>query len=272
MLGGETFTIQDIRGGRWSYRGGTGFVKPAEDADGSISIVLSSQGKDSYTRYQIAAVSRTGETAHTDMPHFVQPGPQINIHPMYFDMSLEELDHFEIRQFGGRHRFFFEAVKLPKVSTQLFASPPKVTVAVDGQEIQSDVSAFGPLEMKLATYRGAEFSGTNSNEQRTKLMRPGRPFGTDAEQELTIAYWVRGFHPDLCRLRYFNAATGAIVSPDMFSHSQMSGGGTRQGTGYVHFLAPLQRLGAIEVTLSGPQRVAPPGSPATKPRSDQSEL
>src|SRR3954471_6673169 len=255
-LGGTQLTLKEIRSGRWDYSGGK-FVSLSDDEENSVSLLLTSVDDDQSKRCQIEAVSRSGETVYGDTPHFLRPQRNAQTEPIYFDISLKELDHFELRPFGGRHTFFFEALELPKISRRPFAPPPRVNVAVAGKEVERKLTAFAPLDLKLATYRGAVFSGIAVNERWAGLMRSHR-LQNDAATDLTIAYWAQGLQPQNWRLRYIDSQSGADLSRKSNRNSSF-GGGPGLGAAYVNFNLPLDRLGAIEVTLAG----APPSSPGT---------
>src|SRR6185436_12475813 len=101
-------------------------------------------------------ISHDGAVTYTDSIHFLPLSNQTHVEPIFFPVALKELDHFELRPFGGRHRFFFDAVQLSKISKQAFAPPPKITIPVNGKPIEQSVTALVPLGFKVATFRGDE--------------------------------------------------------------------------------------------------------------------
>ena len=145
--------------------------------------------------------------------HFLRPQQPPLVEPIYFDIELRDLDHFELRSFGGRHRFFFEDVR----TAQDFQAPFYFATNRKNQNrrrsSRTNVAAFAPLEMKMATFPGAEFGGIAMNEQQTTLMRPGFAQG-DPKKESTVAYWTQGLTPQLLQLQYLDAKTG--IAPARF--------------------------------------------------------
>ncbi len=256
-LSGTTFTLQEIRDGEWNFNSTT-FVGAGTEQGGTISILLAMQSNAPGNRYQITAVSRSGELFYTNSLHFLASQTPALAEPIYFDVGHKELDHFEIRTFGGRERFFFEDVHLPKISKAVFAPPPKVKIAIAGKAIEQNITAFAPLEMKIATYVGSEFCGIAVNEQRATLMRPGITLA-NPKQELTLAYWTQGLYPELLHFQYLDAKTGRPLTG---SSNRSVGGNWRHGAGYVSMPQPLEQLGDVEITLAAPAitRTRPPGS------------
>ena len=259
-LDGGTFTVQDIRSGHRSFSSSTGFGPPTEDNDDALSLLLTDRGDESEARYQIVAVSTNGETVYSDLPHFLRFHKQSQPWPIFFDVGLKELDHFELRPFGGRHRFFFDSVVLPKISARAFALPPKVKIAINGQEISQKLSTFAPLEIKIATFRGDEFSGSTANESRGSLIHRN-PNQSDDDKEFTVAKWARGLSPQRWNFRYFAAKNRAV---SWGNHSTAFGGTATGGAAYETFGAPLEQLEEVEVTL-----IRPPNSnvkPGSQPK------
>jgi hypothetical protein len=262
-LAGATFTLNEIRDGRWGFRG-TKFVGAPSEVGGAISILLATQSTFRQgDRDQIVAVSHSGEMYYTNASHFLRPQQPSLVEPICFEIALKDLDHFEIRSFGGRNRFFFEDVELPKISKLPFSSPPIAKVKIGGEAVEQDLAAFAPLEIKLATFPGAEFGGIAANERRTTLMRPGFSQG-DPKKELTVAYWTQGLNPFLL---YFQCLDAKTSKPPTRTTPTSIGGSSQHGGGYATLSWPLEQLDEVDVSLSPPAAASttPPASSASIP-------
>ncbi len=210
-LGGADFKLQDIRSGHCGYIWSKGLLTlPGSGEDNGISALLAFHGGNFDWRYEIAAVLRTGQVVYTDVPAFLRPQKELQLWPMFFDIDFKDLDRFEIRRYGGRHTFFFDAVELPKISTRSFAKPPIAKVMVNGHEIERNLNIFAPLEFQVATFRGTEFHGSTASESRSSLIR-STIAPNDADKRLTVAKWTRGLSPQLWDFRYFAAKKHTVL-------------------------------------------------------------
>jgi hypothetical protein len=264
-LAGATFTLDEIRDGQWGFSS-TKFVGAATGKGSTISILLTTQQINKRgERDEIVAVSHSGETYFPNTMHYLTPQQPPLTEPIFFDVALKELDHFEIRSFGGRHRFFFEDVQLPKISKLPFMPPPTAKVKIGGEEVEQEVAALAPLEIKIATFPGDEFGGIEVNERRATLMRPGFAQG-DPKKESTVACWTQGLNPHLLQFQYLDAKTGKASVSSKFS----LGGTSRHGGGYASLRWPLEQLGEVDVTLVSPAAASTtsPGSTVSTPTNN----
>ncbi|HEX5470820.1 MAG TPA: hypothetical protein VFW73_02985 [Lacipirellulaceae bacterium] len=263
-LGGADFKLQDIQRGNCGYSFPKGlFTLPGPDQDNGTSVLLSLHGGNFDWRYQIAAVSHTGKVVYTDVPAFLQPQKQRQLEFIRFDIDFKDLDHFEIRRYGGRHKFFFDAVELPKISTRSFAKPPTAKVLVNGHEIERNLNEFAPLEFTVATFRGTEFTGSTASEWRSILIH-STTMPNDTDKRLTVAKWTRGLSPQLWDFRYLSVKNHALM---LQSRSRAFGGNAHGGAAFETFAAPLEQLGELKVMLKSPANTTPAKAATVKKTS-----
>jgi len=250
-VAGSTLTLDDIRDGRWSWSKDRLQI-PLGEKGATVTAVFKFQGgKGTSERYQIAAVSKTGEKVHTDVPHYLdfsQPSYHRQF-PIFFNISLQDLKHFEIRPFGGRHRFFFDSLTLPQVSASPFAQPPTAKVAVAGGEIESQVPAFQPLNVRISTYRGNCADGSGSNFRRIII---NRGTATNLNQEFTLVSAVDGVALPL-QYRFLKRGTQSFVSGKALSpHVSLATGGPQFAAACKSYLTPLDQIESIELSMPPP--------------------
>ncbi|MBW3600244.1 MAG: hypothetical protein KY475_23615 [Planctomycetes bacterium] len=244
-LPGGTITLQDIRAGFWNYGARRLQASGSSDQEG-VSLVLLWNGEWQGVNYQITAVSASGEKAHTSVPHYLDFEQQGRDQPIYFDMPLSEVDHFELRPFGGRHRFFFEAVTLPKVSETPFSKPPTAQVTVAGREIESEIQDFAPLAMRVTTHRGNWANGVASRSDSRPFVTPRQDGATDQDEAFTITYRTEGRIGIRPQFRFLEKSSRTFVPG-----SQLGPRATMRtiDAGYNDYFTPLEQIEAIEVTI-----------------------
>ncbi|MCY2926213.1 MAG: M56 family metallopeptidase, partial [Planctomycetota bacterium] len=88
-------------------------TNPSGARNDEFFVVFEQSGTWDLGQYQVCAVDKNGFKHFAGSPHYIDftknGGPEIIV----FRIPLANLDHFEWRPFGGRHRFFFDGVRLP---------------------------------------------------------------------------------------------------------------------------------------------------------------
>jgi hypothetical protein len=120
-VGGATVGFRDIRDGEWDFNGDK-FVNPHPGLP-STSMQLKSTGNWNVGRYQISAVSKSGQKYLSDFFIVLSGGEGL---PMSFPFALDGLDHFSLRPLAHEPPFFFDGIDLPDVGSV----PAKTNVAV----------------------------------------------------------------------------------------------------------------------------------------------
>jgi hypothetical protein len=245
---GTKIAIRELRpgmSGGWSSL--NGFRTIASSDEGQIVADLSVlQPKSSQQLLQIAAVLRSGEKVFSEHEHYFVPSVQ-SPDPrrlVTWDADLSDLASFEVRPFGGRERFFFEAVELPKASNRPFAAPPTTRVTVGGAEIDERIPDFEPLEVRIATHRGRSMSGTRSSLRRVTFVRSSQP--TDLNRAFTLIASTYGVSvkPNAKHiLKAFPTAHG------IFSSNTTASNGNQSITG-AEYRIPLDQVDAIDVSFA----------------------
>jgi hypothetical protein len=244
-----TITLKDIRAGYWAYVPRRGLQTVTNDPGVGTTLVVQWDGKWQDMDYQIAAISKSGEKSHTDTFHFLRFSPaKTETRPIYVEMSLDDVAHFELRPFGGRHRFFFEEVTLPATSGGAFTNPPTVQVKIGGAETETKIAEFSPLDVRVGTQRGLWADGVASRgSQRFFTRQPGG--ATDVDSAFTLTF-----------------RTGVDVSPrfrflvrgkeGFAGDSDLGGRGSlRSGSfGYNEYLTPLKEVEMVEVSIGQPKK------------------
>ncbi len=214
-----------------------------------VTSIFSWQGKQFDSVYQIEAVLKSGERHSPDsFPHLLHFDSGKFIAATFRGgIILEEIDHFELRPFGGRHRFFFEAVQLPPSTGKAFAKPPVATLKINGQEVSVDIPDFAPLAARLTTHRGDWASGTDGRG-RYVLQKPGEV--TAVEEEFTVVYRMRGLGSVPWQFRFQDAVTGKLLTEfETSPHSSSRSSGHGSLVGHTNFRKPLKEIDAVEITL-----------------------
>jgi hypothetical protein len=247
---GGNLTLRDIRAGSWSYRSDQGLMTLHGDRHHQVTIVLSWSVDGGAGKFQIAAVTKSGDKVHMDgAPHYLAFRSGVRSEePINFNLPLEAIDHFEVRPFGGRHVFFFEAVELPKASAQAFAPPPKAVVDVFGKEIERELTEFAPFEITVATHRGHWASGTAAGGSWASVMPTSQ--ATDLDEAFTFTYRGEGLRRLAFSYKFFEAGSAKPLTPaDLKQRSSGTASGAAVDVGYQEFQTPLDRIESIEVSI-----------------------
>ncbi len=248
---GGTMTLREIQNGFAGWSSSSGFVPVGSEHDGETALVLQYSGNGQDERYQVAAVSTHGEKQFEDryLSLGTTGGGQNLIR---FDFPLDEIEHIELRPHGGRHRFFFEAVRLPKASGRSFADPPIVRVPVNQGEMRAVLSELAPLQVRLAVMNGDCATGSTSNGRMSRIIM--RPEPRDADQAFTLSYDVKGIAGLQLSVGFQDSQTGNIVPETAFGSrgSYRASTATRQSAART-FSTPIDRVEAVEVSVQTDQ-------------------
>lgn len=249
-LPGGSLTLKSIQPGYWAYEGVKGLTRQLTASEAQVSTEMHWSGDWKGGQYQIAAVARDGTKVHTGSPHYLDFGSaKASDHPLYFDMALEDIDHFELRPFGGRHTFYLESVKLPKIADKPFGPRPSATIQVGGSEIKQRLQEFAPLEVRIATHRGDWASGVQANEHGASITaRDGGP--TELEESFTLTTTLQGMGnlPLTFQFR-IKEADQPVPEYSLNKRGATHSAGPTAGAGYQHYMSPLDRIESIDVML-----------------------
>jgi hypothetical protein len=246
--GAGTITLNDIRPGQWSFDGKQLKAK-ASDHTHHVTTVLEIQGPAANTRYQIAAVKKSGAKIHTDVPHFLRfypNGPQLL--PVSFHVDPEELSHFEVRPFGGRSTFFFEAVALPPPAKAPFNRPPVAKLNVAGQETSATLTEFAPVSVNVSLRDGLWAGGIMAGAEWAAITPRGDV--KDRGNAFTLDYNGIGVGRLALKFNFIDTATGKpIKEQDLKRRGNSNAHGANVGAGYNEYMIPLENIGSVDITL-----------------------
>ena len=255
QLPGGTLKLTDLRAGSWAYdsrKNPRHHLLHGNDSD-IISTELEWQGNWQAGRYQIAAVTKDGQKRHASHPHFIRfYSNGLSRLPIQFPIALTEIDHFEMRPFGGRHRFFFEAVKLPVADGGRFQPPPTAMVAINRQEVKLDLDEFAPLSLNVATLSGVRVAGNSSSGGRYSVRYKKHDQLSDDEY-FALVYRVEGLGQAGWDFEFLSADTNRVLSKTEMrqrSSGEITGGTNKLGT--LDFESPLDEVGAVKIRLQSP--------------------
>ncbi len=249
-LPGGSLVVSDIRPGTWDADSSVGFTKGHGQTKTDTSAIFEFRGNWQAGRYQIYAVTRERRKSHPSFPHFLDCSVGGSWHAISFDLPMEDILHFELRPFGGRHRVLFEAVKLPKLTGGTFKSPPAATAQITGQEINETLPQFHPLEVRVSTHRGIVANGTYTNGMHAGVIQSDQVI--DADTATTFQYHVLGVHDIPWQFLFQESASGQWL-PETGLAGGRSGRGAASAcgahVGFLYFNTPLERIEAVELTI-----------------------
>ncbi|HEX6961337.1 MAG TPA: hypothetical protein VF175_05675, partial [Lacipirellula sp.] len=244
------FTLCDIRAGSWSYRSGQGLIQSQGSEWSSVTTLLGWQYYSDAGRFQMAAITKSGEKVHMNSaPRYIalRSGSGAE-EPIHFHVPLEDIDHFEVRPFGGQHVFFFEAVELPLVLDKPFAPPPIAIVDISGNGMQRVLKEFAPLELDLGIHRGEWAKGTAASGMWAEVTHA--PTVKNEDSVFTITYECEGLDVFAPKFTFLEAKTDRPLSPaDLRPGSSGLARGAVVEAGYLEFMSTLKRVNAVEVTI-----------------------
>jgi hypothetical protein len=168
--------------------------------------------------------------------------------PIQFAVSMGEIDHFEVRPFGGRETFFFEAVALPTVPAKPFSKPALVTVLVGGKETNRRLREWAPLDVRFLLTRGRSVVGTYSSGERAGLIAAEEV--SDQDKAFTLSYWGRGVNALPLQFRFIEAPSEQRLTDAQLKRSSSgSSWGATFAAGYTEYEWPLERIESVEIGL-----------------------
>jgi len=251
-LPGGSLSVREIRAGASSYSvrysPGTGrleYVWAASNAsaDHACSVVFDWQGNWGGGEYQVCAVGRDGRKLYPDVPHVLDFRATASPWIIAFKIAPADLSHFELRPYGGRHTFYFDGVKLPKMRKRGLWRIPTASLAVDGREVARDCTEFDPVRVSVRLRRGECCRGVSSDGIHT-LLKPVERLDTTT----TVFLEVEGIAGPGWDLAYFDrdgkpldvASGGRFTSAKSGRHNGLCG--------FATFNIPLDRIGRVEVS------------------------
>jgi hypothetical protein len=248
LVDGHQLTLHAAQAGFQGWSSSDGFVplRGKHHAESAFEVRWKPSNDD--RRYQIAAVLRDGERIVDDFFHTFNSQKSSVI---MFPTPLESIDHLEIRPFGGRHRFFFDAIRLPEITSQdPFADPPSAVVKIGGKEIATSVAAFRPLSARVRTVDGNYGQGTTtSNTSMTLTPRPEGP--TDRGEAFSLIVDARGLGRLPLAFRFRK-----MGHPNWLADSQMSsaGGASSFGSSRIlierNYRIPIESVDEVEISIT----------------------
>ena len=170
----QAVTLHEVQAGFVGWSSADGFL-PLHGRlhpDSAFEIRWKPSGDDRH--YQIAAVTDDGKRAVDDLYYeFNSAGNAVVIFPV----ALESIDHLEIRPFGGKHRFVFDGIRLPTITSKTpFAATPTAVVNTGGKEVTKFVREFQPLDLRLRLVDGNFGRGSSGGSTSMSLIpRPDGP-------------------------------------------------------------------------------------------------
>jgi hypothetical protein len=249
QLPGGVLTLEDIRTGSWSFNG-QNFAAPARPADPELAAILRWDGGLSDEQYEIAAITKDDERLHTETFHFLSfssRGDSKRI--INFPRPLEEIDHFELRPFGGRHTFFFDGVALPADSNQAFSAPPTATVPINGKRTSATLSTLAPLQVKVEVAQDSKFTGVMAGSMGARYVRQVHP--QNVSDSFSVAYQVNGLARRRPQFQFIGVSGKRLRLAQLNQlHSSGEASSAQSAAGYDTFYRnTLDDVQAVEVTL-----------------------
>ena len=166
-------TIDEIQTGftGWSSSLGLYPVEGKYHADCSMQVSWEVTKPDTEPiTYQMVARGKDGRRVYSDYLYRFER----NYHKrsIQFPMALEELDSIEIRQSRGRKRFFFDGLKLPKLTqpNAQLAPLPSFVIKPNGKAIHVSSQELAPLSVDIEVLDGMTASGTQGASHGSALI------------------------------------------------------------------------------------------------------
>jgi len=221
----NTLKILEIKKGVYSYSSdsvGINWTKhhsELDEAATSVAFQFNTE-RNNKKRFQICAISKDGQRLVPDYPHFISSAND-RIHVIEIGFPKEQIDYFEITPSVSRDTFYFDGVKLPKVSDS-FSPCPKVTFDINGSEGQFTNNDLSPIGLELSAYSDKRVIGTTGSADN---WRNTFKIGQAKEGTSGFALKVNGIRTKNIQLAYFNQA-GQRIDPDSSKGGGWSSGGT----------------------------------------------
>ena len=245
---GRGMAIGEIARGYTSWSSTGGFVTDPKNRTSDFAMIFqfvgdwSSSPAEARRKYQLVTVLKDGTRLH-DFRFFRSNSPR---EVVTVSANLDDVDHFEIRPFGGRHRFFFEGVRLPKTSTAKFQPPPSPRITLEESKNSYDITELAPLKVSVTLVPG-RVTGTSSRSGQQSQV------GLDASEEGTsiICRQIGITDPgwSLVAFPASGEANGTEGEKPLFSHGGGSSNGSGQSLQYRHYQVDRNQIGSVELEL-----------------------
>ncbi len=258
LLAGK-ISLREIREGSWGYtlksspekfRSEIQWKESEEDGDIKCTAVFDwtpgPDGSWSQRKYQICAAGTVGELSFPDFPHFVQFPPRESTKVITFGIPRSRLSHFIVRPFHGRDVFYFDGVRLPRVTQAPAAEPPAATIPVGGKEIDTVIRELDPLRIRVQALRGKRVTGISGHSGYGRLHWIPEPI-PDLDTKSTVIYEITGFVPNRCHVDLLDRE-GNKISPTPGEEHQARGTCYLLGTRVKDI--PLREIASIQIRLS----------------------
>lgn len=248
-IGEGTLRLSDVREGTHGWSSDKGFVETANSFTSESSAEFETEGIGPDVAYQISAVSKFGRRV---IDHLSYKFPQERTRQgTYFQMPLDEIDHFEIRRFGGRHRFYFDGVEFSRptgIATK-FAKPPKANVLVNGAETKTQIKEFLPLAVYVSVLDGQHHCGSSASENGLTLVpMDGGPL--DVGNSFSLVLDQAGVADAGIASRFRVGGNKQWVGGAAIKNRGGSTGSTSNASlGQSHFETPLSTIDEIELSI-----------------------
>lgn len=242
----RTLSVSDVTDGYVGWSAQAGFSPPqAGSMDSAVQIDLHS-GKSRWVDYQVTTVSKSGEKefeSYSLWPQGVHAGKRI----VSSHFPLAKIDHYEVRPFGGRHRFFFDGIEVPPPAGRKFDPPPVAIIKTNQGECEGVLPEFDPLLMHFQVEKGSNISGSSARDSSAWILRNGPQVGID--EQFSVILRLRGTKDLPLGIR-LQDTEGAWSKPGSSSTFSANSGNYKVSADL--YRVPLDDVQAIEVTASLP--------------------
>jgi hypothetical protein len=243
-VSGGVILLKAVQSGFEGWSSRSGFLQ-VKEVDASITALdlLWIATPQSPEPYQVAAVSIDGQKQFNDT-YLSRGGNSDQRTVAMFDFPIDEISHLEIRPQGGRHRFFFDGAKVPKVAGRFFAPAPLVTVPVEQREGKTVVSELAPLKVAITLGNGDQVTGSRANETVARVLR--RVIPENVGKAFSVISEVEGIAAIPLTVRLIDSQNGVIVTSPMGMHRATN---ATSSSSSETFPLPIQLVESIEVSL-----------------------
>lgn len=201
LSGTRSYTLQGNRI-RWEPQ--------VVNSNTTCTAVFSFQGNWTEGKYQLAAVDRTYQKYFPSQPHFVDFNTMGRTQIIQFNVPMGDLSHFEIRPFGGRHRFYFEGIQLPRNDLLPLQLPPVIPIPIFGQETAYTSTELSPILVQVKALKGSRLIGVSSDGAQANAHVDTAAKDID-NNKTTIICQFRGLNSAHARFTYIDRAGNMIV-------------------------------------------------------------
>jgi beta-lactamase regulating signal transducer with metallopeptidase domain len=244
----NTLKILEIKKGTYSYSSGPAGINwtkhDSEYDEVATSVAFQFNADDNNRRrFQICAVSKDGQRYVPDYPHFISSANGRH-HVITIGFPKEQIDYFEITPFVSRDTFYFDGIKLPKVS-DVFATCPEVTFNIKGSEGEFTSNTLSPVELKLFAFNNKIITGVSGSADnwRNTFLTPKAQEGASG-----FALKINGIRTKNFHLSYLDQS-GKKIDPNGIRNKNWASGGS--ATIIVDsFNVPLEQIHSVAFRIS----------------------